>query len=301
VKHRRRSGGIGSVRETVKNDGTVNSRVDFDPFGNMISIIDPSSGGAATTLKTRLNFTGQEYDADLRLVWYSDGTGTGRWYDPATGTFINQDALRFAAGDANLYRYVGNGATYAVDPSGELIQILGGAVVGGAIGGTVSWWNGGSFWGGAATGAVAGAVGAATFGAGIVVFGGGLGTGAAVTGFASGALGGIAGGATSSILNQWGNPVGINWDDVSTDACIGGVIGGGFGTGWGRGREIGLPGGGRIAPFGNRTGHRYGRWPHYHRRIPDPQAPGNSLPGQGIGRHRPWEPKSTDQCWRDRF
>lgn len=88
----------------------------------MISIIDPSSGGAATTLTTRLNFTGQEYDADLRLVWYSDGTGCGRWYDPATGTFINQDALGFAAGDANLYRYVGNGATNAIDPSGAIAR-----------------------------------------------------------------------------------------------------------------------------------------------------------------------------------
>jgi RHS repeat-associated protein len=110
---------LGSVRETVKNDGTVNSRVDFDPFGNMISIIDPSNGGAATTLKTRLNFTGQEYDADLKLVWYSDGTGPGRWYDPATGTFISEDPLGFLAGDANLDRYVGNAATYAVDPSGR--------------------------------------------------------------------------------------------------------------------------------------------------------------------------------------
>jgi RHS repeat-associated protein len=113
---------LGSVRETVKNDGTVNSRVDFDPFGNMVSIIDPSSGGAATTLKTRLNFTGQEWDADLKLVWYSDGTGRGRWYDPATGTFISEDPLGFLAGDANLYRYVENGATYAVDPSGLVGQ-----------------------------------------------------------------------------------------------------------------------------------------------------------------------------------
>jgi RHS repeat-associated protein len=112
---------LGSVRETVKNDGTVNSRVDFDPFGNMVSIIDPSSGGAATTLKTRLNFTGQEWDADLKLIWYSDGTGRGRWYDPATGTFINQDSAGFAAGDENLYRYVGNGAPYLVDPSGREI------------------------------------------------------------------------------------------------------------------------------------------------------------------------------------
>lgn len=45
----------------------------------------------------------------------------------------------------------------------------------------------------------------------------------------------------------------------------------------------------RIAPFGNRTGHPVGEWPHYHRRVPDPSRPGHSLPGQGIKNHRPWE------------
>jgi hypothetical protein len=42
----------------------------------------------------------------------------------------------------------------------------------------------------------------------------------------------------------------------------------------------------RIAPFGNRTGHRYGKYPHYHRR--------GVAAGQGVKRHRPWEPKSPD-------
>lgn len=57
----------------------------------------------------------------------------------------------------------------------------------------------------------------------------------------------------------------------------------------------------RIAPFGNRTGHPIGRWPHYHRRAPDPQHPGQSLPGQGIGRHRPWETSTHDTSWLDRW
>jgi RHS repeat-associated protein len=45
----------------------------------------------------------------------------------------------------------------------------------------------------------------------------------------------------------------------------------------------------RIAPWGNRTGHPYGQRPHYHRNIPDPSNPDQSIPGGGIGRHRPWE------------
>jgi hypothetical protein len=57
----------------------------------------------------------------------------------------------------------------------------------------------------------------------------------------------------------------------------------------------------RIAPFGNRTGDPIGRFPHYHRRVPDPAKPGHSLPGQGIRRHRPLETRPTDRSWRDRF
>jgi hypothetical protein len=41
-----------------------------------------------------------------------------RWYDPETGRWISEDPIGFAAGDANLYRYVGNGVTGATDPSG---------------------------------------------------------------------------------------------------------------------------------------------------------------------------------------
>jgi uncharacterized protein RhaS with RHS repeats len=39
-------------------------------------------------------------------------------YDPKIGGWLSQDPLGFAAGDANLYRYVANGPTNEVDPSG---------------------------------------------------------------------------------------------------------------------------------------------------------------------------------------
>ena len=56
----------------------------------------------------------------------------------------------------------------------------------------------------------------------------------------------------------------------------------------------------RIAPFGNRTGNSANEIPHYHRRGIDPDT-GDTIPGQGIGRHRPWEIKSTDSSFWDRF
>ena len=53
------------------------------------------------------------------------------------------------------------------------------------------------------------------------------------------------------------------------------------------GREIKIGKNCRIAPFGNRTGHPVGRWPHYHRRIVGPN--GETVPGGSMKWHRPWE------------
>ena len=72
-------------------------------------------------------------------------------------------------------------------------------------------------------------------------------------------------------------------------SCAGGygyAKGGEFLAPWWKG-PTGKPG--RIAPWGNRTGNKWGEYPHYHRAVPNPQKPGNSLPGQGMGNHRPWQ------------
>ena len=41
-----------------------------------------------------------------------------RDYDPVIGRFISEDPIGFAAGDANLYRYVANMVTSLTDPMG---------------------------------------------------------------------------------------------------------------------------------------------------------------------------------------
>lgn len=89
---------------------------------------------------------------------------------------------------------------------------------------------------------------------------------------------------------------------------LGGMMGGGLvGKGYLSGIEITGPIGPtgtprwRIAPFGNRTGNKYGELPHYHRRVPNPARPNDSLPGQGITRHRPWQPMTEDKAWWDCF
>jgi RHS repeat-associated protein len=55
------------------------------------------------------------YYADLDLTDYYL---RARSYRPAIGRFLSVDPIDFAAGDANLYRYVVNSASQFVDPSG---------------------------------------------------------------------------------------------------------------------------------------------------------------------------------------
>jgi RHS repeat-associated protein len=57
--------------------------------------------------------TGRDLDPESDLYHYR-----ARYYDSATGQFISADPIGFAAGDGNLYRYVGNAPTNATDPSG---------------------------------------------------------------------------------------------------------------------------------------------------------------------------------------
>jgi hypothetical protein len=70
--------------------------------------------------------------------------------------------------------------------------------------------------------------------------------------------------------------------------------------GFRRGAELPLGRNWRIAPWGNRTGHPTGRFPHYHPRGIG-RGSGETLPGQSIKRHRPWDSRGTDKSWWDRL
>ena len=102
----------GTIRDVVQynsgtNTTTVVDHLKYDSFGN----ITAQSNSAYQPL---FAYTGQMWDAAAALYYYH-----ARWYDPHTGRFISQDPTGFSAGDANLYRYVANSPTNAVDPSGE--------------------------------------------------------------------------------------------------------------------------------------------------------------------------------------
>src|SRR5262249_17066189 len=141
-------------------------------------------------------FTGKQWDAPVSLQF-----NEARYYDPKLAKWISMDPIGFAAGDANLYRYVANNSTNWIDPSGLE-------------------WSWGGAWGGLVTG---GAIGAGT--------GAVIGAPAAGIGAAPGALiGGIVGGFIGFIGGGFGTrPIlgylGVNEPTWGEQFCMGLIIG----------------------------------------------------------------------------
>ncbi|GAA5510293.1 RHS repeat-associated core domain-containing protein [Novipirellula caenicola] len=125
---------LGSVRDLVDNNGEIRQHVAYDSFGNRIVEQDYDASGTAISsshpdaIDALFGYTGRDWDADAGLQ-----NNRARWYDPATGRWLSKDPIGFAAGDANLYRYVGNQATTETDPSGLANFILPSAIPGSGI------------------------------------------------------------------------------------------------------------------------------------------------------------------------
>lgn len=115
---------LGTVRDLANASGALLNHIDYDSFGRILSQTNATVGD-------RFTFTGREWDADVGLYYYR-----ARFYDAQLGRFISQDPIGFAAGDPNLYRYVGNGVLMATDPSGTTVvaSVARMAVVGGIAG-----------------------------------------------------------------------------------------------------------------------------------------------------------------------
>ena len=122
----------------------------FDAWGNKTQ-----SAGAAIP---QYGYTGREPDA-TGLVYYR-----ARYYDPTTGRFISRDPAGMPDG-VNQYAYVGNNPTNATDPTGEVLNFIGGAILNIGVGGAIRMATGGNFWDAKGIAIDAG-VGLATSGAG---------------------------------------------------------------------------------------------------------------------------------------
>lgn len=119
--------GLGLTSQTTA--GGVYSYYDFDAMGNTTALTD--AGGQVVSAYSYLPFgellsaSGSAvnpftFGGQFGVADRGDGLYfmTSRYYDPSLGRFTSRDPVGFAAGDANLYRYVQNDPINSVDPSG---------------------------------------------------------------------------------------------------------------------------------------------------------------------------------------
>ncbi|MBX9582001.1 MAG: hypothetical protein K2X87_16980 [Gemmataceae bacterium] len=154
-----------NVTALVNGSGAVVERYAYDPFGAR-TVFDSSyvvrSGG--TLYANPVGFQGLRQDGPSGLL-----EADRRWYSPTLGRWTTLDPIRYAAGDANLYRAMGNNSVLHTDPSGEEWSWwgTGAGATAGAIGvgvlfvisGPPGWVTGGAIIiGGGVTGGIAGSI-----------------------------------------------------------------------------------------------------------------------------------------------
>src|SRR5262249_39718061 len=103
---------LGSVRDVVNTSGTTVDHLAYDSFGNVTSESSPSNAD-------RFKFAGMQYDSATGQYY-----DAARYYDEAIGRFMEQDPSGFAGGSANLYEYVNNDPTNAIDLTGLIPALI---------------------------------------------------------------------------------------------------------------------------------------------------------------------------------
>jgi RHS repeat-associated protein len=97
---------IGSVRLFVTTAGTILDQLSYDGYGNILTETSSANGD-------RFKYTARDWDSEIGLQY-----NRARYYDPKGGRWISLDPTAFGAGDANLYRYVGDDPTGRSDAQG---------------------------------------------------------------------------------------------------------------------------------------------------------------------------------------
>ncbi len=95
----------GSVRNLTDASGTLQDTLTYDGFGNATE--------SNSSFGDRYKYTAREFDSETGLQY-----NRARYYSPAIGRWTSQDPISFQAGDTNLYRYVRNSPSDAIDPQG---------------------------------------------------------------------------------------------------------------------------------------------------------------------------------------
>jgi RHS repeat-associated protein len=90
--------------------GALANTYTYESFGKLSA----STG----TVTNPFRYTGREFDPETGIYEYR-----ARYYDQATGRFLNEDPLGFGGGE-NFYAYVKNDPTNLVDPLGLFAEVI---------------------------------------------------------------------------------------------------------------------------------------------------------------------------------
>ena len=104
-----------NVTTLVKADGTIAERFIYDAYGEVTELDPDFTSFFGSGYEWEYTYTGRREDAESGLMYYRN-----RYYDTELGRFINRDPIGYAAGDENLYRYVGGNPVGWVDPDGRV-------------------------------------------------------------------------------------------------------------------------------------------------------------------------------------
>ena len=104
--------GLGSVVALASDNGKVTERFRYSAYGEPNTLSATYQAGASSVSRYRLLFTGREWLGAVGLNEHRN-----RYYEITSGRWLSVDPIGFKGG-GNLYLYVANQITMAVDPIG---------------------------------------------------------------------------------------------------------------------------------------------------------------------------------------
>ncbi|MBL7994993.1 RHS repeat-associated core domain-containing protein [bacterium] len=103
---------LGSVRVTLKEDGSVDSWSDYYPFGK-------ESRGSSTVNEPKEQFTGKERDSESGLDYFG-----ARYYNSEIGRWLATDPMGIKYPDLSPYVYAVNNPLRVIDIDGRDVIVL---------------------------------------------------------------------------------------------------------------------------------------------------------------------------------
>ncbi|MDC3379396.1 polymorphic toxin-type HINT domain-containing protein, partial [Planctomycetota bacterium] len=104
----------GNVVAVTENAVVVERRT-YDDYGNAVD--DAKQGVVASTVGNPYGFQGRRIDTETELYYFRN-----RYYEPATGRFLQRDAIWDPPNLGNQYAFVGNSPISNMDPSGLILE-----------------------------------------------------------------------------------------------------------------------------------------------------------------------------------